>query len=398
MAVTAAEGGTDMAAQADYLSPFLQAVAQGTEMVSRLRQAADQQADLAQRQRQADIDAQLRRKEIEQRGAQNDFQNRMQLAQSGAQPVTNGTYPVANPPVPGAIGPAIPAQGRVPIANADTVIPYNGQQYRLPTPEEDLNRKVDEAKALAGAKSFQFQLPDAFADALGHPRGTQITIQHPPSLGELAQMTNASAPPAPEKKPNPQVSYQVDDRGNVTPLIFDPGTGKVTRGERLGALGKTKQDAANGADGQKPATRAELEKVVRTRDADLSKSEEQLRKELADGTMTPFGVNQAYLAHAQRRAAAQKKYEDSIAALVGHPVAHNDVFDREVAAILAHPSAKTWKEATSQEQQPSAQAAPKAPAQARPSYKVGDLVTYQGKPYRVSAINGDKYKLAPVGQ
>jgi hypothetical protein len=393
----AAEGGTDMAAQADYLSPFLQALAQGTEMVGRLRQAADQQADLAQRQRQADIDAQLRRQEIEQRGAQNDFQNRMQLAQSGAQPVTSGTYPVANPPVPGAIGPGIPAQGRVPVADGDPIVAYNGQQYRLPTPEEDLSRKVDEAKALAGAKSFQFQLPDAFADALGHPRGTQITIEHPPSLGELAQMTNASAAPAPAKKPNPQVSYQVDDRGNVTPLIFDPGTGKVTRGERLVAVGKTKE-AANGADSQKPATRAELEKVVRARDTDLSDSEEQLRKELADGVLTPLGVNRAYLAHAQRRAAAQKKYEDSIAALVGHPVAHNDVFDREVAAILAHPSAKTWKEATGQEQQPSAQAAPNAQAQARPSYKVGDLVTYQGKPYRVAAINGDKYRLAPAGQ
>ncbi len=334
-----------MAAQADYLSPFLQALTQGTEMVARLRQAADQQQQLAEKQRQFDLDQQLRNREFDQKQAQNDFTNRMALNQAGAQPVQNGRYTMPSPVGPGVIGPV--PDGSIPVAQTDQTVPWGGQQYRLPSPEEQLARKAEEAKTLANAKSFQFSLPDAFADALGHPRGTTVTIEHPPTLGELAQMTNAAAPPAPPKKANKQVSYRADDRGTVTPLIFDPETGTTTPGKRIAGIDKTKAAADGGAGAGKPATRAEFERVTAARDADLSKSEAQLRKDLADPmAKTAQGVHAAYLAHAQRRADAQKKYEDSIAELTGHPVPHNAAFDNELAAIQNHPLAKNWKDAT----------------------------------------------------
>jgi hypothetical protein len=162
--------------------------------------------------------------------------------------------------------------------------------------------------------------------------------------------------------------------------------------------------------GDKPVTPAQLRQVRSGFDKSLKDSKGKLEKDLKEG-VGPDDVRGAYRDHISRMQDAQNAYESELSTVMGgKDIPHNDWADKEMAQWEAHNAAQQQQPAAAKTptaaapSAPSAaqpqQAQPQQPQQAQPAaqpqHKVGDMVSYQGKPHKVTQVTKDgKLVLAP---
>jgi len=388
----------------DYLSPYLESLGQGVQVVQQLRQAAQQQQELAERKRQFDAEMALRQTQNTQGQAHQQLADKLNLLTSGAQPVSQGslgpettqTQPMAGPPVslvPGGPSYQPATTARAPVDPGRVVAaPGSSQQYYVPTQQEtaerELGDKVKQARAIRAVTEEGYPSVEGdLAEAAGLAPGTKVA---PAAYSAIARLSAAMNKPQPEKAPKTTVTLTDKDAkligmnaGTEVPIDeYKARTQMVA--EDLRAQQQASRDAKSGAAKAPSPTQM---RVVRSKfDDTLASSKKQLDKDLKDGTLDASGVRDAYTAHVGRMQEAQKAYESELGTL-GLDVGHNDWADREMQRFEEQAAAQ--QKTQQQQQQAKGKATPAATpaAAAKPQYKVGDTVNYQGKPHKITGID-----------
>jgi hypothetical protein len=386
------------------IAGLLSGLPQGAEFVRNLRAAADQQAELAERKRQFDIEQGMRQAAADREAQQRGLENTLQLSDRGAVPVDasgryNSTvYPDASTGIP-------PFSMSAPVGPNDNVVraPGSSQRYRIPTRQEaadaDLADKVKQAKAVENAKQFNLTLPGPLGEILGLPHGSTVTVEHAPgadfytsAAGRVIDQQNAdtreNAPPKTAKAEadvelTPAEQKQFGTTEKTLPLSVYKA--KSEHYERVNGRAK----AGDGE--QKPPSAAQLRQVRSKFDSTLADSKKQLEKDLKDGWLSSEGVRQAYIDHVSRMQEAQRAYESELSTLLGKDVGHNDWADREMDQLTRGGQVSAGEQTGAPGGRGGGQ------KQATPQYKVGDSVNYKGKPHKVVAIENGKLVLEPAG-
>lgn len=271
---------------------IIHGMVQGAMMADQLRRAVNEQQMIAEERVK---NQQL----MEMRQAQEDREEarfEMQALAGGAKAARGGMVldqiraplPVADPMNPGQI--RMEERDTELARKADagrTVKLRNGKSYELPTPEEQLKRRVEQARMVADAEGASriarlreemgikdeakrndlntrgIPLSGDLAKRLGIAEGTKFL---PEQMDEMVRAAGSLAnydsliehrnqpKPAPVPKMHGTVT---DDAGNVSAVMVDPETG-TPRLQRLGAGGKAKTPGADPA--VKAAEKAEAAK------------------------------------------------------------------------------------------------------------------------------------------
>lgn len=226
----------------DPMAVFLDTLEGSARLAQALRSAADQQ-------RQFDEELRLRKAGQQRQQGQDQFSNTMALYRAGARPVTAtgatrenmnlpapdyANLPQWNPTEEGTMdlrGAAsgmrmVPAMGEVPVADQARIVapPGSEQRFYIPTEQEELQRRVQEAQRIGEATGFL--LPDDLAKRFGMAPGTRLPLEH---AAGLARMLDVTAPPEaakPEKEPNPHIISNTNVRGDVTTTAYHPRSGE----------------------------------------------------------------------------------------------------------------------------------------------------------------------------
>lgn len=356
----------------DYLSPYLNELGQGVQVVGALRSAADQQQRMAEQKRQFDIENALRQKEFDANQANRAFSQRLGLLSGGAQPVVGDLQGSPEVMRPGTVaGSNLSLTAPAPV-DAGRVVGSGGSQYYVPTPEEtsqrDLEATVNRARALRGVQEEGYpQLLGPLAQAAGLPEGTRLP---PAAFGAITRMFGQISKQPKEAAPK-QPGYWATNQENGAVSYVTPGeNGKLNVTSTGPGVGKTRAPAS---DQQKPPTRQQFAAIGQRKDKAIADSIKAYQKEKSDVTLEPGEAAQNHIARLRQ---AQQAYEDEVGTLTGNPVGHNDWADR----------------LTPQQIEP-----PKQQAAQTPQHKVGDTVNYQGKPHKIASITKEgKLVLQPL--
>lgn len=382
----------------DYLSPFLEQMSQGVQVAQRLRQTAQDQQELAEKKRQFDIDNELRQRQQAQQQQQQGLASRLNLARSGATPVNNGTFggemetPTA--PLP-SLGPdntltqtALPnatAPTQVPVGPQDNTVAYGGQQYRIPSQQEQDDRSLrkqelaEETKRRV-ANEDNVPLGDDLAEAAGLPPGTKVPRQQ---YGSLTRLYGQLHKPTTEKPPKTTVTLTDQD----SKLLGMPAGTEVPIDEYRARTTMFSDNArATKADREaqpKPPTRQQYQSIEQRKQDALAKSADEFRKDvdkarLAPGQYDQDALESAKQAHLDRQRAAQSSYEQEVGALTGNDVAHNDWADSQTSGKPSNAPNATVKQGQTQQAAPAAAAKPQASGKPKAA-SYNDVVDYATK-------------------
>lgn len=398
---------------------------QGLAIVQGLRHAAQQQAQLDEQKRQFDAEQQMKQQQAQRSQGQQSFGNLLQLLQSGAQPVQQGpSGTTMNMPAIQGGGQGIPnipsAPGQV---DPGRVVTPPGQQqgYYIPTldqqAQQDASRKATAARASGGLIPLPTDLQGLYSP--GQAPG-EVSPTSARALHEVYRDTNDRQDSANAKgQPKPKTSITLTDKdaevlggkaGDEMPIDEYKARGglhvEVARAKQADASARRADALAsrNGSGGdQKPMTHAQAIAITSKKKAALDASNAQLERDLKESKTPGIGadadaIRQAYVDHAKRMVEAEKTYGEEINA-AGGSYTPNPWAENELSALQAHNKASTAAAAPTAPAAAPATQQPKstAPAAAAaPQHKVGDVVTYQGKPHKVASVTSDgKLVLTP---
>ena len=340
-------------AQFDFLQA-LQPFQQSAQIVNALNAASTQRDQFQQQQKQQQQELALRQQEMKQRGGQfdqeqagRDLANKVNLMQAGATPVNSQGGVNGPSSLPGSelqtpdqsdSGMQAPTGNQMSSAPVDPgrIVSVgsgpNRQSMYIPTLSEqaktNLGIAMQKRSEERGADLDTYgAVNDTLNSSFGLKPGTKLM---PAEMEQLANVHKALQPQKPVK--DKSVSYQTNDKGDVTPVVFDQDSGHVTAGAKLPGIGKSKEEKS---DQPKAPSKALLSGIESRKAAGLAKAEAQYRKDStaakAGGYTDPGAAQSALDTLNSAKQATQNAYEAELNG-VGVPTQHVEYSQQKQAS------------------------------------------------------------------